>query len=88
MITHDEARRDTDVIIQNLPDKLEPKLLDARRIRRLRAYITQQEKKDTLLKMYKKMIFGNLSLMERMKLREKIAVLEKELYPGGFNYYG
>jgi hypothetical protein len=51
-------------------------------------YIEQQEKKDELIKMYKKMIFANLSLTDRVNLREKIALLEKEIYPGGFKYYG
>ena len=51
-------------------------------------YIDHQEKKDELIKMYKKMIFANLSLNDRVKLREKIALLERDVFPRGFKYYG
>ena len=81
-ITHEEARTDTDIIFENLPDQLEPKLLDARRIRRLKAYITQQEEKDEIslvkdeiISLYRDYVFSD-KLSERIVIREKIAALE------------
>ena len=74
MITHEEARFEVGLCISayDMNERLNAE-------QELYKYISQQEKKDKLLELYKKWIDATYSPLEREKTWRKIEKLEKEL---------